>query len=86
MSQSSHQSGRRASASTVVPIGKHDTRVGRAADRTVKSYIRSGYRKAGVNSRAQAVLWGVENGLRSGGLRTMGRSRITRPTPDDRAV
>lgn len=31
---------------------------------SVKSYIRSGYRKMGVSSRSQAVLWGVEHGFR----------------------
>ena len=30
---------------------------------TVKSYIRSIYRKIGVASRTQAVLWGVEHGF-----------------------
>lgn len=30
---------------------------------TVKSYIRSIYRKIGVTSRTQAVLWGVDNGF-----------------------
>jgi DNA-binding NarL/FixJ family response regulator len=30
---------------------------------TVKSYIRSVYRKIGVSSRTQAVLWGVGNGF-----------------------
>jgi DNA-binding NarL/FixJ family response regulator len=30
---------------------------------TVKSYIRSVYRKIGVDSRTQAVLWGVANGF-----------------------
>lgn len=30
---------------------------------TVKSYIRSVYRKIGVESRTQAVLWGVEHGF-----------------------
>jgi DNA-binding NarL/FixJ family response regulator len=30
---------------------------------TVKSYIRSAYRKIDVASRTQAVLWGVENGF-----------------------
>ncbi|HET9649157.1 MAG TPA: response regulator transcription factor [Microlunatus sp.] len=30
---------------------------------TVKSYIRSVYRKIGVSSRTQAVLWGVRNGF-----------------------
>ena len=31
---------------------------------TVKSYVRSIYRKIGAGSRTQAVLWGVENGFR----------------------
>jgi DNA-binding NarL/FixJ family response regulator len=31
---------------------------------TVKSYIRSTYRKIGASSRTQAVLWGVNNGFR----------------------
>jgi NarL family two-component system response regulator LiaR len=30
---------------------------------SVKSYIRSAYRKVGVTSRSQAVLWGVRNGF-----------------------
>jgi len=30
---------------------------------TVKSYIRNTYRKIGVESRTQAVLWGVQNGF-----------------------
>lgn len=30
---------------------------------SVKSYIRSAYRKMGVERRSQAVLWGVENGM-----------------------
>ncbi len=30
---------------------------------TVKSYIRATYRKIGVDSRTQAVLWGVEHGF-----------------------
>jgi DNA-binding NarL/FixJ family response regulator len=31
---------------------------------SVKSYIRAAYRKIGVNSRTQAVLWGIEHGFR----------------------
>ena len=31
---------------------------------TVKSYIRSVYRRIGATSRTQAVLWGVQNGFR----------------------
>lgn len=30
---------------------------------SVKSYIRTGYRKIGVTSRSQAVLWGVRHGF-----------------------
>ena len=31
---------------------------------TIKTYIRSIYRKIDVDSRTQAVLWGVEHGFR----------------------
>lgn len=31
---------------------------------SIKTYIRSAYRKIGVESRTQAVLWGVEHGFR----------------------
>lgn len=37
---------------------------------TVKSVIRSVYRKIGINSRSQAVAWGVEHGFPSGGDRS----------------
>ena len=30
---------------------------------SIKSYIRSAYRKIGASSRTQAVLWGVQHGL-----------------------
>jgi DNA-binding CsgD family transcriptional regulator len=30
---------------------------------SVKTYIRSAYRKIGVNNRSQAVLWFVQHGL-----------------------
>lgn len=30
---------------------------------SVKSYIRSAYRTMGVDSRSQAVLWGIDNGM-----------------------
>jgi DNA-binding CsgD family transcriptional regulator len=30
---------------------------------TIKSYVRTVYRKIGVNSRTQAVLWGVRHGF-----------------------
>lgn len=32
---------------------------------TVKTHIRAAYRKIGVSSRSQAVLWGVQHGFRS---------------------
>ncbi len=32
---------------------------------TVKTYVRSVYRKIGVNSRAKAVVWGYRNGFQS---------------------
>ena len=31
---------------------------------TVKTYIRTAYRKIGVDNRTRAVLWGVDNGFR----------------------
>ncbi len=45
------------------------TLVAESADRvfisinSVKTYIRSAYRKIGVTSRSQAVAWGLRNGL-----------------------
>jgi NarL family two-component system response regulator LiaR len=30
---------------------------------TIKTYIRTAYRKMGVKSRSQAVLWGLERGM-----------------------
>jgi NarL family two-component system response regulator LiaR len=32
---------------------------------TVKSYIRNAYRKIGVGSRPQAIVWGYQNGFQS---------------------
>jgi two-component system, NarL family, response regulator LiaR len=32
---------------------------------TVKSYVRTAYRKLGVRNRAEAVAWGLKNGFRS---------------------
>ena len=53
---------------------------------TLKTYIRHTYRKIGVDSRVQAVLWGVENGFRPDTLRTvdpalLGRAGSTRVPP-----
>ena len=46
---------------------------------TVKSYIRSTYRKIGVASRTQAVLWGVGNGFKPESLRTVDPALLVRP-------
>jgi DNA-binding NarL/FixJ family response regulator len=42
---------------------------------SVKTYIRSCYRRIGVDSRTQAVLWGIEHGFRPDHV------RISRPEP-----
>ena len=36
---------------------------------TVKTYIRTAYRKMGVDSRTRAVLWGVDHGFRPDNIR-----------------
>lgn len=35
----------------------------RVSPNTVRSYVRSAYRKIGVDSRSRAVLWAVDNDL-----------------------
>lgn len=49
---------------------------------SLKSYIRSAYRKMGVTSRSQAVLWGVEHGFRPARLRRAGRDAAESGRPD----
>jgi NarL family two-component system response regulator LiaR len=46
---------------------------------SVKTYIRSAYRKMGVTTRSQAVLWGVDNGFKPDSLRTLDPSLLLRP-------
>ena len=46
---------------------------------SVKTYIRSAYRKMDVTSRAQAVLWGVNNGFKPDSLRTVDPALLMRP-------
>ena len=46
---------------------------------SVKTYIRSAYRKIGVERRTQAVLWGVENGFKPDKLRTVDPALLVRP-------
>lgn len=48
---------------------------------TVKSYIRSTYRKIGVTRRPQAVLWAVANGFNPDTLRTVNPALLERPSP-----
>lgn len=46
---------------------------------TVKSYVRSAYRKMGVVRRGQAVVWALENGFRYDTERTLDASLQVRP-------
>ncbi len=43
---------------------------------SVKTYIRSAYRRIAVDSRTKAVLWGIEHGFRPD------HTRVTHPEPD----
>jgi two-component system, NarL family, response regulator LiaR len=46
---------------------------------TLKTYIRSAYRKIDVTSRTQAVLWAVDNGFKPDTLRTVDPALLRRP-------
>jgi two-component system, NarL family, response regulator LiaR len=46
---------------------------------SIESYIRSAYRKIGVERRTQAVLWGVANGFQPDMERTMDPALRLRP-------
>jgi len=48
---------------------------------TVKTYVRSAYRKIGVERRSQALLWGVDNGFKPDTLRTIDPALLKRPGP-----
>ena len=48
---------------------------------TVKTYIRSAYRKIGVARRPQAVVWAVGNGFKPDTLRTVDPALLVRPAP-----
>jgi DNA-binding CsgD family transcriptional regulator len=57
---------REAEILALITQGKNNADVARLtflSPNTVKSYIRSVYRKIGAGSRTQAVLWGVEHGF-----------------------
>jgi DNA-binding NarL/FixJ family response regulator len=50
----------------LIATGKSNDEIARTMEislNSVKSYIRSAYRKTGVQSRSQAVLWAVQHGL-----------------------
>ena len=51
---------------------------------SVKTYIRSAYRKIGVTMRTQAVVWGIDNGFRPDSLRTIDPALLRRPPADTR--
>lgn len=52
---------------------------------TVKTFIRSAYRKIDVTKRTQAVIWGVDNGFRPDTLRTIDPKLLMRsPVPQPR--
>jgi hypothetical protein len=48
---------------------------------SVKTYVRSAYRKINVQRRPQAVLWGVQHGFRPDTLRTLDPALLLRPPP-----
>jgi two-component system, NarL family, response regulator LiaR len=39
---------------------------------SIKSYIRSAYRKIGVTSRSRAILWGIDHGFQPDRARMSG--------------
>jgi len=46
---------------------------------SIKTYIRTAYRRIGVASRSQAVLWAVDNGFRPDTLRSVDPALLRRP-------
>ncbi len=48
---------------------------------SVKTYIRTAYRRIGVSTRTQAVLWGVQNGFEPDTLRIVDPALLLRPPP-----
>jgi len=46
---------------------------------SVKTYIRSAYRKIGVTSRTQALIWAIDNGFKPDTLRTIDPALLVRP-------
>ena len=58
------------------------------ASTSVKTYIRTAYRKMQVESRSQAVLWGVDHGFTPDTLRTLDPALLVRPpySPPNRHI
>ena len=60
-------SDREAEILSLITQGKSNAEIAKLtflSPNTIKTYIRATYHKIGVSSRTQAVLWGVEHGLR----------------------
>ena len=58
--------GREVEVLTLICRGLSNAEIARSlflSPNSVKSYIRTAYRKMGVASRSQAVVWGLEHGL-----------------------
>jgi hypothetical protein len=53
---------------------------------SIKSYIRTAYRKIGVERRTQAVLWAVANGFVPDTERTIDPALVRRPDSTGRSV
>ena len=51
---------------------------------SIKTYIRSCYRKINVTSRSQAVLWAVDHGFRPDALRSVDPALLARPPGNSR--
>ena len=49
---------------------------------SIKTYIRSAYRKIDASSRTQAAIWGLEHGFKPDSLRTVDPALLVRPAPD----
>jgi len=48
---------------------------------SVKTFIRSAYRKIGVKRRTQALVWAIDNGFKPDTLRTIDPALLVRPAP-----
>jgi DNA-binding NarL/FixJ family response regulator len=48
---------------------------------SVKTYIRTGYRKIGVSTRGQAVAWAIQHGFPVGPVESDPEEKVEEPTP-----